>query len=374
MWNVIKKMFIGENQVRPPTTFTIKWEEVSDPANFFVEYWDDAIGLAQWDWGFDDFFWYEAVVLNNDWNIVWQPMKQSKWVFTSTMSSFISWKTWNVMIRFPIRWIKMSKSWSTVTLSMTKEKNKDWYQYYAFNSQWVAQNYLYLWAYKWSISNSKLVSISWASSIYWFGISTAVAGANEYSNHRYHEMTWYARQYINALYMMKYWNPYSRSVIWNWARGNTGGTNSLKNASWAVSNRVRLFGLEDLWWNGWDILEWSRYANSTLYFNSNGNFSTSSHITSFDKSSGGVWAYGVITKISWSNDALFAPAGFDKYGNANTYYCDKYNYDNNNQNYSVVAGNYNNDTSNVANWLFFLNVLLPESNSSSYAWCRLMYL
>lgn len=251
------------------TTATIKWNEVSNPEDFFLEYADDADGWVQGSTEFDKFFGYSAVRLNASWvETAEVTQEQSWWPGKLDFSQLWNLTTWdNVMIKFPIRWIKMEKSWSTVTLSITKELNKAWYQYYAFNRNWTIQDAMYLGAYKATGSSSKLTSLSNASPVTNITIDNARTGAMANGTNYQQETIW-QRWYINALYMMKYGNPNNQSVVWQWytwwrAKQNTGATNSQADATYGTTSttgRVKLFWLED--WRG-NISEWTDWLRST---------------------------------------------------------------------------------------------------------------
>lgn len=317
----IKKVYKGSTEVRPclPRTFTVSWTEVQTPTSWTNTYSDDASWMTQWSTAFDDFFWYEAVAMADDWTIA-AILPQKWWVFSSSLTTFAnSYSGYNIMIRFPKRWIKMTKSWTTVTLSITEEADKSWYQYYAFNDHWVAQDYLYLWAFKASISNSKLKSVVWDNP--WnLSLSSAVNAANaHWWGYHFHVVSWYARQYINALYKMKRANPDSQTAVWMWLVDTSSAYHITwwswseswnNNATWWESTwtkQMRLFWLEDRWWN---VEEWMDWA----YFSSSGNlktskswaFSSSSRITTFDTDTTVVSSWWYIMSITWTNDWMFA--------------------------------------------------------------------
>ena len=323
-------------------TFTVSWTENSDPTTWTNTYSDDATWISAWSTDFDEFFWYSAVLVDESWTEVAEvtqdeswgagnlkiSLLQAKWIIDWSSSS-----TNNVMIKFPKRWIKMSKSWSTVTLSITDEENKEWYQYYAFNANWTEKAAMYLWAYKGSSVSSKLRSISWTSSIWNFSLDTATQAANNTWSW-YHEETWYARNLINAYYKMKYANPNSQSVIWMWyvwwsAAQSTWATNSIDTATWATSTtntwRVKLFWLEDWWWNVWEWLDWAYYSSltnlqtsSTQAFNSYSSTAANNKISTFDKNT--TVASWWMSSIAWTNDWWFAWNWTS--WSASTYYCD----------------------------------------------------
>ena len=284
LWTTdIKKVYLGSTLVRPkPRTFTISWTEQSNMSSGWT-YSDDAAWLTAGSWDFDDFFWYSAVLLNTSW-VETAEMIQSWGVFTGAMTTLGNITSWdNVMIKFPVRWIKMSKSWSVVTLSITEELNKAWYQYRAFargtkNSHTIKDN-LYIWAYHWSRISGVLKSRSWqakatSASTDWtsYFTSTTACTTAQANWAWYDNITYFAQQYINCLYMMKYWNPYQYSTVWYWyinwtVLQDTWATNSITNATWATNTsntwRIKLFWLEDRWGNQFNILNGIAWNDST---------------------------------------------------------------------------------------------------------------
>ena len=243
-------------------TYTITWNETSDPSQFFVSYSDDATGMTQWSSGFDTFFWYYGCRLSSAWVETATAAQSSPWVLNiSSLWTLTSWD--NVMIAFPRRWIKMTKSWTQVTLSITDDPNKDWYQYYAHTKGSSDKDVLYIWAYK-MVSWYK--SLSWAAPLVnltrdWFRSWVKTTYDSSAWTNRYSQISIYARWLINAYYMLKYGNPDSQTVIWKWytwgsAAINTWGTNSQTSASYWTSSattQAKLFWLEDWWWN---VSEW----------------------------------------------------------------------------------------------------------------------
>ena len=344
------------NYVWPSRTFTVSWTEEENPANFNPVWSDDAVWLTAWSSEFDNFFWYSAVLLDTNWNET-SEMTQSWWVFTGAMTTLGNITNWdNVMIKFPVRWIKMTKSWSQVTLSITEELDKSWYQYYAFTRDTSVKNALYLWAYKWSRVNNVLKSWSWQAKatsntwnwVWYISLSNATtwaracARANNTSistwSNGWDEITWYARNYVNALYMMKYGNPNSQSVVWQWYTWwssvvNTWWTDSITLATyWTTSStqQVKLFWLEDRWGNCYEWLDWAFYTSwtnlnvSSDWILTNSSWSTSPNPFNQDVPIKSVsWNY--LKAASWTNEWMFAAT--DLSWSNSTYYCDYFDSD-----------------------------------------------
>lgn len=375
----------------PYRTYTISWEEKVDMSSWWT-YSDDAAWLTAGSAAFDEFFWYSWVRLS------------TAGVETAVITQAQSWWGWklditqlwtltsgdNVMIKFPVRWIKMTKSWSIVTLSITDWLNREWewYQYYA-HSRWtlsspVQKNALYLWAYK-AYNNSNVLK-SWSNktptSNLTQQLSINYARANDGNSWSagYDIMWFYQREYINALYMMKYWNPDSQSTVWLWYIGgsttqNTWWTNSQINATYWSNwdgDRVKLFWLEDRWgasreWVGWVCCDGSKNLWTALSW-----FVWDVTTTSPYENTGVVLKYisnyYELSAIAWNNKWLFSPVNTAQNADYNTYYCD----------YSLwassarlaVAGGSGND--GLQAWAFYL---VWGSTSTTTSNCsRIMYL
>jgi hypothetical protein len=305
-----------------PRTFTISWEEKSDMSSWWT-YSDDAAWLTAWSWDFDDFFWYSEVLLNISW-VETSGIIQRWWVFTSVVGAMGNITSWdNVMIKFPVRWIKMTKSWSIVTLSITDwlGRENEWYQYYAhctwtLSNPWTPKDQFYLWAYKAYINSNVLKSWSWKTPTASLrqSHSTTYAKAN---GSWYNIMGFYQNQYVNALYMMKYGNPNAQSVVWQWytwwsSARSTWWTNSQTSATyWTTSStvQVKLFWLEDRWGNLSEYVWWVYTTSSKELYVTLNNWSWDiswwewTWITVGTTQSDG----GCLSSIVGDNKAMFAP-------------------------------------------------------------------
>ena len=367
-------------------TFTISWEEKSDMSSWWT-YSDDATWLTAGSTAFDEFFGYSAVRLNSSGvetaeikqTTPWQLDFSQLWTLTSGD---------NVMIKFPRLWIKMSKSWSIVTLSITNNPSADGYQYYA-HSRWtlsspIKKDALYLWAFKACNSSNVLKSWSWQSPVASItqanSITYARANDGNTGSAGYDIIWYYQRQFINALYMMKYGNPNCQSVIWRWYTGwsakvNTGWTVSQTLATYGTTSatqQVKLFWLEDWWgniheWIGWmctdgnknlwTALSWFVWdiKTSSPYENTG----TTIQITSWND----------LSSIVWSNKWLFAPTATVRNSNYDTYYCD---YEHVAASRLALAGGNWSDGSAAGALLLFINRSASDTHAAFGA--RLMFL
>lgn len=383
----VKEVYVWTTKVRPKsTTFTISWTEQSNMSSWWT-YSDDAAWLTAGSSAFDDFFWYSAVLLNTS-GVKTAEMTQTWWTFTGAMTTLGNITSWdNVMIKFPVRWIKMTKSWSTVTLSITDwlGRESEWYQYYAhctwtLSSPWTPKSAFYLWAYK-AANNGSNVLKSWSGKTIEVSQTQATSCSRASANGTWYNIMWfYQRMYINALYMMKYWNPDCQSVVgkgytWASSKTTTWWTNSQTYATyWTSSNatQCRLFWLEDwwgnadewVWWmctdgskNLWTALSWYTWTitTSSPYQNTWTTIQTTSW---FDLSS-----------IAWNNKAMFATTGTVNNSSYSTYYCDYVPV-----NASSLASAGGSWAGSVYAGAFYLSVTQTASTASAGLGSRLMYL
>ena len=376
------------NKTTPPSrTFTVSRTEQSNMSSWWT-YSDDAAGLTAGSTDFDDFFWYSAVKLASD-GTESSIVSQNAGVLDITqLWTLTSWD--NVMIKFPVRWIKMSKSWSTITLSITDAtgRESEWYQYYAFQktgdieanaSTTVATTPLYMWAYLSYTNWSKLQSWSWQTPQGNYTMWNAISYA--WANWTWWTITWwYQRQLINAYYMMKYGNPDCQSVIGRWfVDGNSAAhatwwTNSYTNASWWETTgkyQCKLFWLEDWRWNQnqwiwWMFTDWSNMYTALHDFTTSMSTGESQY-----KNAGAITTTSgnCMSSILWTNKWMFWPTATVDNWNYNTYYCDRayvYAY-----RFADASGSWY-DGSGAGT----LRVSVGDSASSAYAsiGARLMYL
>ena len=313
-------------------TFTISWEEKSDMSSGWT-YSDDAAWLTAGSTAFDDFFWYSWVRLSTAGVETATVSQSSPWTLDITQLWTLT-SGDNVMIKFPLLWIKMSKSWSVVTLSITNNPNAEWFQYYAhsvwtLSNPWTPKDAFYVWVYKGYVDNNVLKSWSWKTITR--SLSQSAFCTDATANGSGYNIIWfYQRQFINCLYMMKYWNPNCQSVIWAWytnwsSIANTWWTNGQTSATYWTSSatvQAKLFWLEDYWGNGNERLWW-------VYTDGSKNLCTklswfNGAVSWWESTGSTVWTTSGndISSIVWNNKALFWPNATVSNWSYNTYYCD----------------------------------------------------
>jgi hypothetical protein len=388
----VKAVYLWEVKVRPtfkPKTFTISRTEQSNMSSWWT-YSDDATWLTAWDTAFDEFFWYYGCRLNTSWQeTATITQEQSWWAWKLDITRLWTLTSWdNVMIAFPVRWIKMTKSWSTVTLSITDwlGRESEWYQYYA-HSRWtfdnpVAKDIFYLWAFEAGLSWNVMKSWSWGimtSTNTWTAITRARANDGNDGSAWYDIVWFYQREFVNALYMMKYGNPNSQSVVWQWytswnPRAAWWTTSQTDATYWtsSTSQQMKLFWLEDWWGNVQELLWGACTDGSKVLYTALSGFvwdvKTSSPYASTWTTVQHSWSYYDMSSIAWNNKAMFMPTSTVNNSNFNSYYCDNV----------YVAGSriatVGGSTNGTASWIFNIVLNYTTSGWGSNVWTRLMYL
>jgi len=383
------------NNTTPPyKTFTISWTEQSNMSSWWT-YSDDATWLTAWDTAFDEFFGYSWVRLSSAWVETAEITQENSWWYgkldITQLGDIANWD--NVMIKFPVRWIKMSKSWSVVTLSITDAtgRESEWFQYYAFQntgdieanaSTTVATKPLYLWTYlsRYNWNTSQLKSLSWKTPTWNYTMWSAIT--NAWYNWTWWTITWwYQRCLINAYYMMKYGNPNSQSVVWGWyvwmsSQQTTWLTNSQTNATYWTNYydiQVKLFWLEDWWgnlfqWIGWMFVDSSKNMYTALHdFTANIDTSESQYKIAGALTTTSGWY--CMSKILWTNKWMFWFNWTVNNWSYNTYYCD--NVDIGASSLGAGGGDWNDGSTAGA---FHTTVGYRTSAANQYIGSRIMYL
>lgn len=393
--NTAQSLYLWTTKVRPmwdTRTFTITWTEQATMTSGWT-YSDDAAWLTAWSSEFDTFFWYKPVLLNTSWVVTAElnPNDFTKDINWNSVN-IISWD--NVMIQFPIMWVKISKSGNNVTLSLTREKNKAWYQYYA-HSRWtlsnpVAKDYMYIWAYEGFIYNNVLKSWSWRYPTGWGSYTMQnyidICRANDGNSwNGWYDMTgFYQRSFIQALYMMKYWNPDSQNVVGKgWCTGNSLRASWQLNTSWmtswntsTINTPVKLFWIENFWGNWWEFIAWVNLGGSYYLYTALQGFMWQQTVSWNYENTGVVCNAGTqwyaMRAISGNQKAMFAATL--SYNGDNYYWdrCDSYN--GGNVLWVWWGSVWESSSSAWKIWLFAYHTGRTSSDKNSDNVCRLMYL
>lgn len=319
----------------------------SNPANMITAVSDDAIAMTSadviaWTWAY-------PVLLNNSWQEYRKlnPNNFQQFEDWTSASSYTASTSYDVMIKFPRRWYKISTSNNITTFSLTDNPNDPEYCYYPFQritswSLWSGSetfnnaSAFYLWAYK-GINSSGLRS--------WYN-QTITASQTIWT------FAWYARNrwnlrwitefvqetYLELLFMAIYKTTNAQSVLWYWyvnsshsAATKTGWRyndwmNTGIDTSW--NNQMKFLGIEDWYWNIWEWVNGWWQTSSWIYIsipNTDGSNRTSSYSytpTNCSAAQSAIsftsWQY--ITKVRWDNLCWFTPTA--TWGSDSTYFTD----------------------------------------------------
>lgn len=401
-------------------TLTID-ESNSDPLASVV-YADDASTMTVWSTAWDEFFGYYPCLLDTDGNeykIVKHDLStnyvdRTKDMDDNDISAYVNGTsgTYNAMIAFPRLGLKMSKSWNTVTVSLTD--NPDAYSegyHYLAHTDWAVdlanietqtdeqdvskrKDTVYMWAYK---ASTRSFTIWWQSKTCLTSNSTGSAPtvsqtratfrwyASNYSNW-YSQMWYYQLLFRQVLYLFKYKNLNSQSALGRWYCDKTSGwsavacglTNSKNMLCYGLTtsgtdttnNRVVCFGIEDMWWNIWEWIDGFNLSSYVWYTSTN----RSSWADDTTSNYYNIWTAtstnnAYITKTLWTTVWGFLPTA-NSWWNASTYYCD--NYWTNSGFRVLMAGGEWGHTDQVG--VFFLGSYYASSNAYATFGGRLMFL
>ncbi len=401
-------------------TLTID-ESNSDPLASVV-YSDDASTMTVWSTAWDEFFGYYPCLLDkngSEYKIVKHDLStnyvdRTKDKDNNDISAYVNWTSgeYNAMIAFPRLWLKMSKNWNTITVSLTD--NPDAYSegyHYLAHTDWAVdiwnietqtdeqdaskrKDTMYMWAYK---GSTRSMTINGTSQTCLCSNATGSAPtvsqsrptfrtyARNYSNW-YSQVWYYQLLFRQVLYLFKYKNLNSQSALWRWYCDKTSswsavacGLTNTKNmlcygltTSWTdtTNNRVVCFGIEDIWWNIWERIDgfnMNSYVAYTSTNRSNWADDTASNYYNIWTATSTNNAY--ITKTLWTTAGGFLPTA-NSWWNASTYYCD--NYWTSSGRRVLIAGGYWYDADRVG--VFYLASNNTSSNTYTYVGGRLMFL
>jgi|GEM_PF-1858784 len=223
---------------------------------------------------------------------------------------------------------------------------------------------LYLGAYVGDVSSSRLRSLSGKNYT-----RANITNGRIYSKNNgngYDLMSFYPLVLIQCLYLIKYKNLNSQTVLGSGNAVSTSGTLDTNGFNYGTSTgKIKLFGLEDFWGNGtFNIIDGIKYniSNQVMYAFNNFNNDGDNYIVNnivIPKLSD-----SYIRKVQGTRELGFLPmAGA---GSATTYYCDTADV---RSNYYLSFGNSANGLTPM-NGLFKIGTLTIESTS----YTRLMYL
>lgn len=380
----VKSAYIGVNGIAQKCyqlsykKWTVKIDQNNSNPLTCCTYADDAVGMIKGSEAWDKIFGYKPCIMKD--GIVQgylNPNDFSKYVDGSEAP--ITDSTYDVMIEFPRRGLNISKTNDIITVTITNNPNDSNFGYLAHKRGSTQKDYFYLGAYSATGSSSKLGSNSGLAPL----VSTTFSNFITYAHNRgtgYEIMAFYQWTYIQALYILKYGNLNSQVALGQGcvsgsAAQTTGYCNTkgmcYGNTS-SKTDRVKLFGLEDLWGN---VCQWMSglLISGTYIYTTTDNFSISTIGSNFEyKVSLGLntVANKYITKMQGTNNGGFIAASNTGSGSETTYYSDTQQIGNGSY-FPFVGGSIKSDFSAG---IFYMTSYENENTPIATVGARLMYL
>lgn len=294
-------------------------------------YADDATSMtsgktvAAW----QEFFGYRPCLFKNGKVVGYlNPDDYTKFVDGST-ADITSGSAGDVMIEFPRRGVKISKSGKVVTVSMTNNPNNTDFNYYAHRRGSVDKDYFYLGAYIGYVTGSKLRSLSGKNP----SANYTLAQYDTYGKALgtgYGCIGYYQYLYLQVMYTLQYKGSlnsqsvhgqgYSDSVIHASGGGNTKG---LMYGATNTGSVLKIFGIEDLWGNAWQIIN-NFYVTSGFHIatTTDDTITDTSKYTDRGSFGGSATADGYITDVLGTSETGFIGSYGNYKGSGTTYFCD----------------------------------------------------
>ena len=360
-------------------------ESDSNPATC-CSYANDAIGMDSGkdatEWA--DFFGYKPCLFKDGQVVGYlNPNDFSKFE-DGTDADITSGNAGDVMIEFPRRGVKISKSGDIVTVSMTADPDNPEFTYYAHTRGTARKDYFYLGAYfaYYNSMSSKLLSISGRNPATHKTINEFRTRAHN-RGVGYDIFTFYQWTFLQVMYLLQFKNLNSQSVVGNgYCDGIftdvTTGVTDAKGMIYGSTDKldpVKLFGIENLWGGGLQLIDgFGCDASYNLYVstdNFNDSLSGYTNIGTFS----GLIKKGFMTKIAGNGEAGFIPYSTSiSGGSSSTYYCDNTALNNNfNPPANATPSVGGSASSDEYSGIFAFDCTISTKNSLLYTVVRLSY-
>lgn len=278
----------------------------------------------------------------------------------------------DVMIEFPRRGVRISKSGKVVTVSMTDNPKDSSFKYYAHQRGSANKDYFYLGVYDGYVSGNKLRSLSGKSP----AVNITLTNFDTYGKANgtgYGCMGYYQWLFIQVMYVLQFkGNLNSQSAVGygncNGSIKNTGRSNT-NGMIYGDNNVAKLFGIEDAWGNIWQLV-------NNYYANINGHVTTTTDDTITDTNKYTDTGLSSDANNNYYTDCMgTSEAGFTltyastAYGSSTTYFCDEGSFT---LNHTPYVGGYCGDSDYAG--LFHFRVNTGRNSSNGYCGSRLGFL
>lgn len=354
------------------------------------------------------------VLLNNSWQEYKKlnPNNFQQFEDWTDASSYTASSSYDVMIKFPRRWYKISTSNNITTFSLTDNPNDPEYTYFPWQritagTLWSGSETLvdlqafYLWAYM-GINSSGLRSRYNQSISVWSSAANGSIGAfNGYAKTRWTGwgITEFVQNtYLELLFMAAYKTTNAQTAIWYWyvnsshsSKINTGTINGSNNQYMTYGStanqdtQMRFLGIEWWYWNVWEWVNGWNQTSSWIYIsipNATGTNRPSANWTTNADSSSiytptncsaaqsaiSITSWQYITKVRGDNLCWFTPTATG--WSDSTYFTDYARWDSGSRVARFGGGRNNALQCGAFYWLLSFDA----SSYSSYVGARLMFL
>ena len=328
LWRDWRSVSVSVKQYR---TMTVRFYETDRSG--YGAYLDDAVNMpygkteeaiSAW----QEFFGFKPCLFKNGEVVGYlNPNDYTKFE-DGTSADITSGNAGDVMVEFPRRGIKISKSGNTVTLSMTDDPNASGFTYYAHTRGSKKKDYFYVGAYDGYVENGysssgRLRSLSGKTPSDNFALDDLRRYAR-YNGYGYCEFTFYQHTFIQCMYLLQFkGNLDSQSMVGYGYVGSaytttkTGGTNKkgttygITSSSYPNMYQMKIFGIEDYWGNTLCLLDGVITGNNGYYLTTTDDYSnTNGYIECIYR--GGVSTNipildGYITDTACTSEAGFLP-------------------------------------------------------------------
>ena len=293
----------------------------------------------------------------------------------------------DVMVEFPRLGINITKSGTSLSVSMTDEPNKSGYSYNAHNRGSVQKDYFYIGAYlgykQYKNSNYKLRSLSgWDPTT-----SVLLSECRTYAGNLgsgYMNVGFYQHLFIQCMYLLQFKGHLNSQTVlgmgyaWNKSSGiaSSGKTNTnglmygTDSYSSYYKDHAKLFGIEDYWGNAsWFI--------DGLYRNDSHHILTTTDADEFGNIPGGYTDYGNCApncmntsakNVLGTNELGFIASEYSAYDIGTSYFTDEIQLT---ENYFYVGGSYYDQPTHIG--IFYMKTLSSAEVTSDVCG-RLCYL
>lgn len=343
-----------------------------------VTYADDALTMTAGSADWDTWFGYYPCLFNAGLEVGKLNPNNFGQFADGSAADITSGDAGDVMIAFPRRGLKIETIGTNIYVKMTDNPSDESFEYNAHRRDTTQKDKFYIGAYEGSFSGSGFRSLSGKqiSTVYTTNKYVALYRSQAQANGVGYEIFgFYQYIFIQAMYILKYKNLNSQATVGYGRVGavafsNT-GTRNLNGMNYGSTTdntvNVKLFGIEDLWGNTYDLLDGAKLdASGYLYTATTGfNDNATGYINQGRVITGTIMGY-VRTTQGTSGMGFISKTNN---GSATTYYCD----------YSTLylgniprVGGTPNDTTMAG--IFKMDTVIAPNGKDLSTQTRLMYL